>query len=90
MTGNGGIGHPKSWVVMRNVKDRMSSSLVDHACCYGHFTLKLSAMLRQVRTRVLELIGSGLRQSSRDIGLQDLIATDTLAWTFFLIHVSPR
>lgn len=40
MTGNGGIGHPKFWVVMRNVKDRMSSSLVDHACCYGHFTLK--------------------------------------------------
>lgn len=31
MTGNGGIGHPKFWVVMRNVNEKMPSSLVDHA-----------------------------------------------------------
>ena len=80
MTGNGGIGHPKFWVVMRNVKDKNAKlPCRSRSCCYGHFTLKLNAMLRQVGTRVLGLIGSGLRQSSRDIGLQDLIATDTLA-----------
>ena len=31
MTGKVGIGHPKLWVVMRNAKDKMPSSIVDHA-----------------------------------------------------------